>query len=68
VYSKILILQYFDGDSERDQYLIWRVGLVFLCFGRPPKDGTLVPKHVAVWYSSWILYYDLYFNGCICWL
>lgn len=28
-----------------DQYLDWRGGLVFLCSGRIPEDGTPVPEH-----------------------
>ena len=26
----------------------WHVGLRFLCFSRPPLDGTLVLKHVGI--------------------
>ena len=26
-----------------------------------PEDGTLMPKHVGVWYVQGILFYDLYF-------
>jgi len=47
-YSRILIFEDFDDDSEDNQYLDWHVGLVFLCFSRPSEDGALVPIHVGV--------------------
>ena len=31
-----------------NQYMNWHVGLRFLCFSRPPLDGTLVLKHVGI--------------------
>jgi hypothetical protein len=34
--------------ADREQYLGWRAGLVFLCFNWLPEDGTPVPKHVSV--------------------
>jgi hypothetical protein len=30
-----------NDDREGDWYLDWRVGLVLLCYSRPPEDGTL---------------------------
>jgi len=45
---------------ERDHYLDWHIGLGFLCSGRLHEDGISVPKHVEVWYLSWIVFYDLY--------
>jgi len=42
------------------QYLIC---IAYFCSGKLPEDGTPVPKHVAVWYLSWITR-----NECICWL
>ena len=53
---------YFDVESEDDQYLDWRVGLVILCFGRLPVDGTEVPKFVGfefceeLYFDIWIYY------------
>jgi len=45
------------------------VGLVFLCFGRLPEDGTPVPKHVGV-DTPRELYFMIcmlvYFIECIC--
>ena len=29
-------------------------------------DGTPVPKRVAVWHLSWIVFFDLYYIKCIC--
>jgi hypothetical protein len=33
------------------------------CSSRPSEDDFPVPKHAAVWYSSRILFCDLYFIG-----
>jgi hypothetical protein len=40
---------WYTGSGEGD------VGLVFLCCSRSHENGTLVPKHVGVWYLSWIV-------------
>ena len=48
MYSGILISWYFNDTSEGDQYLVWHVGLVFLCSSRLPEDGTPVQKHVGI--------------------
>ena len=48
VYSRILIFQYFKENSEGDQCLYWRVGLVILYFSRLAEDGTPVSKCVGV--------------------
>ena len=40
--------QYINDTSKGDQYLDYCVELVFLCYSRPPEDGTLVPKHEGV--------------------
>ena len=34
--------------DEGHQYLVWLVGLEFLCLHKLPQDGTLVPQHVVV--------------------
>jgi len=47
------------------------VGLVFLCSGGLPEDGTLVPKHVDIdtYYELYFMVYALlFFTECICWL
>jgi len=61
VYSRILIFQYFDDQSEGDRYLNWRAGPVFLCFtsSRLPESGTPVPKRLGV------DTYELYFMICM---
>jgi hypothetical protein len=45
---------------ESDQYLDWRVGLVFPCFSRLPEDITPVSKHVGV-----RTYHELYSMICV---
>jgi hypothetical protein len=52
--------------SRSNKPVHWYVGLVFLYFSRLPEDGTPVPKHVGVWYLSWIVLRDLYFI-VFCW-
>jgi hypothetical protein len=42
----ILLLEYFNADSEDDKYLNWSVGLVIVCFRRLSVDGTAVSKLV----------------------
>jgi hypothetical protein len=42
------------------QYLVWRVGLVFLCSEGLPEDVNLTPKHVGVRYLSRILCYKVH--------
>jgi len=39
------------------QYPHYHVGLVFLCSRRLPDGGTLVPKHVGIWYLSLAVFY-----------
>jgi len=43
-----------DGKytSEGDQYLEWRVGLIFFCSNRLPEDGSPVSKHIGDRYLS----------------
>jgi hypothetical protein len=41
------------------RYPVCRVGFVFLCPIRFPADGIPLPQYWAVWYLSWIVFYDL---------
>ena len=53
--------EWINDTGEGYQYLIWRVKLIFLCSSILPEDAAGVPKHVAVWFSSWIAFYDFFF-------
>jgi hypothetical protein len=50
-----------EFKSNKLMYILIVLGLVFFCSSSLPEDGTLVPKHVGVWYLLWIVFYKLYF-------
>jgi hypothetical protein len=60
VYPRIVRCSYLNDDSEADQQLDWRVGLMFLCFNRFSEDGIPVRKHVGVDTMNHILRFVVY--------
>jgi len=58
MHFRILIFLFIPVRAMRclDQH----VGLVFLYSRRFPEDGIMVPKHVGVWYLSWLELYEVH--------